>query len=361
VAINRQLSEKALTICFARRFATYKRAYLLFRNPDRLAQILNIPGKPVQLIFAGKAHPNDKAGQDLIKMIVDISKRPEFLGKIIFLQNYDINLAKTLVQGADVWLNTPTRPLEASGTSGEKAVVNGTLHFSVLDGWWVEGYQPEAGWALTNETTYEDIGLQDDLDAEIIYSLLEQEVIPTFYDRNKNDIPENWVRMMKNSIASIAPHFVTSRMLHDYIQRFYDKLYNRSVQMAENDFAMVKRVASWKKRIKRAWNNINVVEVNLFSNGNELFEMDRVYEGRVILDLNEISASDVGVELVITENGERLVSTHPFTLDKSTADKATYSVKVTIEQPGTFSYGIRVFPKNEYLPHRQDINLVKWI
>jgi phosphorylase/glycogen(starch) synthase len=361
VAINRQLSEKALTICFARRFATYKRAYLLFRNPDRLAQILNIPGKPVQLIFAGKAHPNDKAGQDLIKMIVDISKRPEFLGKIIFLQNYDINLAKTLVQGADVWLNTPTRPLEASGTSGEKAVVNGTLHFSVLDGWWVEGYQPEAGWALTNETTYEDVGLQDDLDAEIIYSLLEQEVIPTFYDRNKNDVPENWVRMMKNSIASIAPHFVTSRMLHDYIQRFYDKLYNRSVHMAENDFAMVKRVASWKKRIKRAWNNINVVEVNLFSNGNELFEMDHVYEGRVILDLNEISASDVGVELVITENGERLVSKHPFTLDKSAADKATYSVKVTIEQPGTFSYGIRVFPKNEYLPHRQDINLVKWI
>ncbi|HEX2396280.1 MAG TPA: alpha-glucan family phosphorylase, partial [Bacteroidales bacterium] len=208
VAINRQLSDKALTICFARRFATYKRAHLLFRNTERLAQILNIPGKPVQIIFAGKAHPHDRAGQDLIKMIVEISKRPEFLGKIIFLQNYDINLAKTLVQGADIWLNTPTRPLEASGTSGEKAVVNGTLHFSVLDGWWVEGYQPEAGWALTNETTYEDTGLQDDLDAEIIYSLLEQEVIPAFFDRNKSNIPENWVRMMKNSIASIAPHFV---------------------------------------------------------------------------------------------------------------------------------------------------------
>ncbi|HLO60983.1 MAG TPA: alpha-glucan family phosphorylase [Bacteroidales bacterium] len=361
VAINRQLSDKALTICFARRFATYKRAYLLFRNTERLAQILNIPGKPVQLIFAGKAHPNDKAGQDLIRMIIDISKRPEFLGKIVFLQNYDINLAKTLVQGADVWLNTPTRPLEASGTSGEKAVVNGTLHFSVLDGWWVEGYQPDAGWALTNETTYEDSGLQDDLDAEIIYSLLEQEVIPAFFDRNKSDVPENWVRMMKNTIASIAPHFVTSRMLHDYNQRFYSKLFERSQLMEKDDFARVKRFSSWKKRIKRAWKNINVVECSMFENGAELYEMDRTYSGKVILDLNEISASDIGVELVITENGERLIQKHEFKLDRSDADKAQYSLKVTINQAGTFSYGIRIFPRNENLAHRQDINLIRWI
>jgi phosphorylase/glycogen(starch) synthase len=361
VAINRQLSDKALTICFARRFATYKRAHLLFRNPERLAQILSIPEKPVQLIFAGKAHPHDKAGQDLIKMIIEISKRPEFLGKIVFLQNYDINLAKTLVQGADIWLNTPTRPLEASGTSGEKAVVNGTLHFSVLDGWWVEGYQPEAGWALTNEATYEDSGLQDDLDAEIIYSLLEQEVIPAFFDRNKNDIPENWVRMMKNSIASIAPHFLTTRMLHDYQQRFYNKQFERSVMMAEDDFEKVKRFSSWKKRIKRAWKNINVVECTIFDEGSEMYEMDKKYKGKVVLDLNEISASDIGVELVITENGERLIASHEFNLDKSSGDKAHYSVSVSIKQPGTFSYGIRIFPKNENLPNRQDINLVRWI
>ena len=361
VAINHQLSDKALTICFARRFATYKRAYLLFRNPERLSQILNIPGKPVQLIFAGKAHPNDKAGQDLIKMIVDISKRPEFVGKIIFLQNYDMSLAKILVQGADIWLNTPTRPLEASGTSGEKAVLNGTLHFSVLDGWWVEGYQPEAGWALTNEITYEDNGLQDDLDSEIIYSLLEQEVIPAFYDRNKADIPENWVRMMKNSIASIAPHFVTSRMLNDYTQRFYSKLYKRTTQMTAEDFKMVKRMSSWKNKMKRAWNNINVLELSMFSNGSESYEMDHMYEGRVVLDLNEISPSDVGVELVITEEGERLISTHEFVLDKMRADKAQYTANITINQPGTFNYGIRIFPKNANLPHRQDINLVMWI
>jgi glycogen phosphorylase/synthase len=361
VAINRMLSDKALTICFARRFATYKRAYLLFRNAERLAKILNIPDKPVQLIFAGKAHPNDKAGQDVIKTIIEISKRPEFLGRIVFIQNYDINLAKIMVQGADIWLNTPTRPLEASGTSGEKAVLNGTLHFSVLDGWWVEGYQPEAGWALTNETTYEDPGLQDDLDAEIIYSILEQEVIPAFFDRNKLGIPENWVRMMKNSISGIAPHFITSRMLHDYIQRFYDKLYNRTKMMAEDDFAKAKRISSWKKRMNRAWNNINVVDFSLFDNNTDTYEMDHVYEGKVVLDLNEIKASDVGVELVVTENGERLISKHEFTLDKATGDKAYFSSKVSIEQPGTFTYGIRIFPKNDNLPHRQDMNLVRWI
>jgi glucan phosphorylase len=315
----------------------------------------------VQLIFAGKAHPNDKAGQDLIKMIIELSKRPEFIGKVVFLQNYDINLAKTMVQGADIWLNTPTRPLEASGTTGEKAVVNGTLHFSVLDGWWVEGYQPEAGWALTNEITYDDPGLQDDLDAEIIYSLIEQEVIPAFFERNKLDVPENWVRMMKNSISSIAPHFVTSRMLHDYNQRFYSKLFERTKQMAEDDFSKIKRIASWKKRLKRAWKNINVIECSVFENAGDMFEMDHVYTGHVVLDLNEISAADIGVELVITENGERLVSKHEFKLDNSTSDKATYSVEVSIKQAGTFSYGIRIFPKNENLPHRQDINLIRWI
>ncbi len=361
VAINRQLSEKALTICFARRFATYKRAHLLFRNPERLAQLMNIPNQPVQIIFAGKAHPHDKAGQDLIKMIIDISKRPEFLGKIIFLQNYDITLARILVQGADIWLNTPTRPLEASGTSGEKAVLNGTLHFSVLDGWWVEGYQPEAGWALTNETTYDDPGLQDDLDAEIIYSLLEQEVLPAFYGRNKAGIPENWVRMMKNSIASIAPHFVTTRMLRDYHERFYNKLFERTQLMAKDDFARVKRLASWKKRMKRAWSNISVLELNIFENESESFEMDHAYEGNIVLDLNELSASDVGVELVITENGERIISTHEFKLDNAKVDKAQYSVKVKIPQPGTFSYGVRIFPKNENLPHKQDTDLVRWI
>ncbi len=361
VAINKGLSENALTVCFARRFATYKRAHLLFRNPDRLAEILNIPGKPVQLFFAGKAHPNDRAGQDLIKMIVEFSRRPEFLGKILFLPNYDANLARIMIQGADVWLNTPTRMLEASGTSGQKAVLNGTLHLSVLDGWWVEGYQPDAGWALTNETTYDDPVLQDDLDAEVIYSVLEQEVIPSFYNRNKDDVPEDWIGKIKNSIASIAPHFVTTRMLNDYIKKYYSRLYERTRLLENDEFDLTKRISSWKKRFSRAWSNISVVEASVFEKGKDLVRMKQVYKGRVVLDLNEISPADVGVELVLTENGERIVAVYEFKLDNTSADKAVYEADVVIEQPGTFCYGIRIFPKNRNLPHRQDFGLVKWI
>ncbi|MBN2480712.1 MAG: alpha-glucan family phosphorylase [Bacteroidales bacterium] len=361
VAVRNHLSENSLTIIFARRFATYKRAHLLFRDPERLAHLLNIPDKPVQIIFAGKAHPNDKAGQDLIRMIVETSRKPEFLGKIIFLQDYDMNLAKTLVQGADIWLNTPTRSLEASGTSGQKAVLNGTLHFSVLDGWWIEGYQPEAGWALTNETTYEDLSLQDELDAEIIYTLLEQEIIPAFYERNSNNVPEEWVRFIKNSISQIAPHFVTGRMLNDYNQMFYSKLYNRTTQMQADDFELAKRISSWKKRLGYGWNNINVVEAKVFENGSDICKMGKVYNGSVILDLNEISPGDIAIELVLTENGERIIAVHEFQLDKAEADKAYFKAEIRVNQPGTFSYGIRITPKNEYLPHRQDMGLIRWI
>jgi phosphorylase/glycogen(starch) synthase len=361
IAINNTLSDKALTICFARRFATYKRAHLLFRNPERLARLMSIPGKPIQLIFAGKAHPNDTAGQDLIKVVFDLSKRPEFLGKIIFLPNYDMNLARIMVQGADIWLNTPTRAMEASGTSGEKAVMNGTLHFSVLDGWWVEGYHPDAGWALNNQAAYDDANLQDDLDAEIIYTILEQEVIPAFYDRMESGIPVEWIKMVKNSIAKIAPKFTTSRMINDYIRRYYQKLYKRTQLIKEDDYEMAKKISSWKKRIARAWQNINVLEVSVFNKGTEVFSISKVYEGKVVLDLNEIPANEVGVELVITENAERIISTHEFVLTEAFADKATFTAGVKIGQPGTFTYSIRMFPRHELLAHRQDIGFVRWI
>jgi len=361
IAINNNLSENALTICFARRFATYKRAHLLFRNPERLARILNIPDRPVQIIFAGKAHPNDKAGQDLIKVIFDLSKHPDFLGKIMFLPNYDMNLARIMLQGADIWLNTPTRSLEASGTSGEKAIMNGTLHFSVLDGWWVEGYQPDAGWALTNESAYDDLNLQDDLDAEIIYTMLEQEVIPAYYERNAQGIPVGWVQLIKNSIAKIAPNFTTTRMINDYMNRYYQKLYTRYQLIREDDYEMAKRISSWKKRIAKAWKNINVLEISVFNKGTEIFHVGQEYEGKVVLDLNEIPANEVGVELVVTENGERIIAIYEFELTEFFVDKATYIAKIKIRQPGTFTYGIRMFPKHELLAHRQDIGFVKWI
>jgi glucan phosphorylase len=291
----------------------------------------------------------------------DLSKHPDFLGKILFLQNYDMNLARIMLQGADIWLNTPTRSLEASGTSGEKAVMNGTLHFSVLDGWWVEGYHPDAGWALTNESAYDDNNLQDDLDAEIIYTMLEQEVIPAFYERNEKGVPEAWVQMIKNSVSKIAPNFTTTRMINDYLQRYYEKLYNRHKLMVEDDFEMAKKISSWKKRISKAWNNINVLEVSIFNKGTEIFNVGQQYEGKVMLDLNEIPANEVGVELVVTENGERIISTYEFELSEFFVDKATYTAQIEIGQPGTFTYGIRLFPKNELLAHRQDIGFVHWI
>ncbi len=361
VAINNTLSDKALTVVFARRFATYKRAHLLFRNTERLSKLVNNPDRPLQLIFSGKAHPADKAGQELIKMIVDISKRPEFLGKILFLQNYSIGLAKLLVAGADVWLNTPTRPQEASGTSGEKAVMNGTLHFSVLDGWWVEGYQPYAGWALTNEKTYENAQFQDDLDAEIIYSLFEHEVIPAFYSRNKEGIPEEWVQYIKNTFAGISPKFTTRRMINDYITQYYNKEYERSQKIKHNDYEMAKRISSWKKRMSRAWENIVIHDVKLFERSTETIETGTEYAGQVILDLNGISPEYVGVELVITENMHDIVNIQQFTLTNIKDEKAIFETIVLNDRSGTFNYGIRIFPINEFLPHRQDFGILRWI
>jgi len=235
------------------------------------------------------------------------------------------------------------------------------LHFSVLDGWWVEGYQPDAGWALTNESAYDDLNLQDDLDAEIIYTMLEQEVIPAYYERNAQGIPVGWVQLIKNSIAKIAPNFTTTRMINDYMNRYYQKLYTRYQLIREDDYEMAKRISSWKKRIAKAWKNINVLEISVFNKGTEIFHVGQEYEGKVVLDLNEIPANEVGVELVVTENGERIISIYEFELTEFFVDKATYIAKIKIRQPGTFTYGIRMFPKHELLAHRQDIGFVKWI
>jgi glycogen phosphorylase/synthase len=361
VAINNTLSDKVLTIVFARRFATYKRAHLLFKNLERLSTLLNNPERPIQFIFAGKAHPADNAGQDLIKMIVDISKRPEFLGKILFLQNYSIELAKYLVSGADIWLNTPTRPLEASGTSGEKAVMNGTMHFSVLDGWWVEGYKPDAGWALTNVRTYEHQEFQDDLDAETIYSLLENDVLPAFYNRGKDGIPHEWVKFIKNTIAEVSPKFTTRRMITDYHDRFYNKLFKRSSMMFANDYAEIKNLAKWKKQMEHSWGSMEVLEVQLLERNTETIEAGNEYEGHVVLKLKDIEHENVGVELVVSEDFRELVQRQEFEFVGMENENAIYNIKAVIDRPGTFQYGIRVFPKHELLPHRQDFDILQWI
>ncbi len=365
IEIQENLRDDILTIGFARRFATYKRAYLLFKNIDRLNKIVNNPDKPVQFIFAGKAHPNDGAGQDLIKKIVEVSKRPEFMGKIVFLQNYDIELASHMLQGVDIWLNNPARPMEASGTSGMKAVMNGVLHFSVLDGWWVEGYRENAGWALPEEQTYSNSEYQDELDVETMYTLLENEIVPAYYSLNKDNIPEQWIEYIKNSIAQVAPNFTTTRMLHDYENKFYNKLYDRINKIKEDDFQLAKELASWKKSVSRNWENVEIVNLKQFDISKEPIVIGKKYTASVEIKLNGLSTDDIGVELVVAEpvdsNKVSIRHTQEFKIVKNKDHLVTYELDIIPTEPGVFDAGIRIYARNPYLPHRQDFCLVKWV
>ncbi|HNV52854.1 MAG TPA: alpha-glucan family phosphorylase, partial [Tenuifilaceae bacterium] len=356
---------KILTIGFARRFATYKRAHLLFKDLDRLDELVNNPEHPVQFFFAGKAHPNDKAGQDLIKKIIEISKQPRFLGRIVFLQNYDMELAKHMVQGVDIWLNTPTRPLEASGTSGQKAVMNGVLHFSVLDGWWVEGYREGAGWALPMESTYSEHEFQDELDAEMIYTILENEVVPAFYQRNAEDVPEKWVGFIKKSVSQVASNFTTLRMITDYQNRFYSKLYQRSSELIDDDYDTAKKIAAWKRRIQRNWEEIEVIQVKQFNMAREAIYLGKEYTAEVILDLGSLGPDEVGVEMVVADLIEsqevKVKRVHEFELQSFEGSRAVYRLNIIPVEPGAFECGVRIFPKNSMLPHRMDFCMVRWV
>jgi alpha-glucan phosphorylase-like protein len=360
-----RLNPNALTIGFARRFATYKRAHLLFRNLDRLSKLVNNPDRPVQFIFAGKAHPADKAGQDLIKLIVDVSKRPEFIGKILFVQNYDINLAKMLLQGVDVWMNTPTRPLEASGTSGEKGVMNGTLHFSVLDGWWVEGYKKGAGWALPMERSYEVQDLQDELDAETIYNIFEDEILPAFYNRNYKGVPETWVRYMKNTFAQVSPNFTTARMIRDYQERFYVPQTERATRLKADNYKLAREIAAWKANVANIWETIDIKEVKITDGITNVMKIGEEYPARVVADLKGLSPDEVGVELILTENGSEeqasLVERIEFDVEGVTDGLTTYKLNIHLMNAGAYNYAIRMYAKNKELPHRQDFRYLKWL
>ena len=260
VSLLEKMNPNALVIGFCRRFATYKRAHLLFTDEARLSKIVNDPEHPVIFLFAGKAHPADGAGQGLIKKIYEISQRPEFLGKIIFLEDYDFLLARRLVSGVDIWMNTPTRPLEASGTSGEKAEMNGVVNLSVKDGWWLEGYREGAGWALTEKRTYQSQGYQDQLDAATIYGLLENEIIPLYYEKDKKGLSKGWIKVIKNSIAQIAPHYTMKRQLDDYYSKFYEKEAKRFKEISKNGYQLAKEIALWKEAVAERWDAINVVK-----------------------------------------------------------------------------------------------------
>ncbi len=365
VKILERLDPKTLTIGFARRFATYKRAYLLFTNLERLSAIVNNPERPVQFIFAGKAHPNDKPGQDLIKRIVEVAAMPEFVGKIIFLQNYDMEVARRMVQGVDVWMNTPTRPLEASGTSGEKAVMNGVLHFSVLDGWWVEGYRKDAGWMLPMERTFEDQRRQDELDAESIYTIIEEEIAPAYYNKDENGVSSQWIGYIKNSIAEVASNFTTKRMIEDYQNRFYDKLDKRSHELMDNNYSEARQIAAWKRRVSRHWDSLRIVEAKTYDVSKEAIVTGEHYKSEAVIDLGELTVDDIGVEMIVARtivdnNPVDLIEVLPLTYIRSQDNKAYYGTELYPQKTGSFDVAIRVYASNPKLPNRMDFALVKW-
>lgn len=364
VSLMDKINPNALLIGFGRRFATYKRAHLLFTDLERLSKIVNHPDYPVQFLFTGKAHPHDGAGQGLIKRIIEISRRPEFLGKIIFLENYDMQLARRLVSGVDIWLNTPTRPLEASGTSGEKALMNGVVNFSVLDGWWLEGYREGAGWALTEKRTYQNQEHQDQLDAATIYSILETEILPLYYARNKKGYSEGWIKVVKNSIAQIAPHYTMKRQLDDYYNKFYNKLSKRFQMLSADDNAKAKEIAAWKEEVVSKWDSIEIVscdKVEELKAGD--IESGKEYTITYVIDEKGLNDA-IGLELVTTyttaDGKQHVYSVEPFSVIKKEGNLYTFQVKHSLSNAGSFKVSYRMFPKNPELPHRQDFCYVRW-
>lgn len=362
VSLLNKINPNALMIGFCRRFATYKRAHLLFTDLERLSKIVNDPDHPVQFLFAGKAHPADGAGQGLIKKIYEISQRPEFLGKIIFLEDYDFQLARRLVSGVDIWMNTPTRPLEASGTSGEKAEMNGVVNLSVKDGWWLEGYREGAGWALTEKRTYQNQGYQDQLDAATIYGLLEHEIIPLYYNKNKKGYSEGWIKVIKNSIAQIAPHYTMKRQLDDYYNKFYIKEAERFGKLSADNNKIAKEIAAWKETVAERWDDIEVVskEWDIPVSGPET---GKTYNVKFVV--NEKGLDDaIGLEIVSVytnkEGEERIKSIIPLEVTGRDGNNFVFEGKIEPNIAGTFKSAVRMYPKNSLLPHRMDFCYIKW-
>ena len=358
-----RFNPNALVIGFCRRFATYKRAHLLFSDLERLSKIVNNPECPVVFLFAGKAHPADGAGQGLIKMIYEISQRSEFQGKVIFVEDYDFMLARNLVAGVDIWMNTPTRPMEASGTSGEKAEMNGVVNLSVKDGWWLEGYREGAGWALTEKRTYQNQEYQDRLDAANIYNLLENEIVPLYYKKDKKGISKEWITVIKNSIAQIAPHYTMKRQLDDYYSKFYEKEAKRFKNISKDNYRLAKEIAHWKEAVAERWDDICVVssEYSFPSTGGETGQS---YQLKFVI--NEQGLDDaVGLEkvniLVDKDGTEHVFSVEPLNVTGREGNFYTFEATQSPKQSGEYKSAVRMYPKNKLLPHRQDFCYVKWL
>lgn len=358
------LDPNALTIGFARRFATYKRATLIFKDLERITQILNNKNQKVQIIFAGKAHPADKEGQDLIKYIHEISMKPQFKGKVFLLENYNIAMSKYLISGVDVWLNTPRRPMEASGTSGQKASVNGVINFSILDGWWAEGYNAKNGWKIGESLEYSDYESQDRADSQSIYDTLENKIIPMYYEKDEDGISSRWMQTMKESIISTGGKYSTSRMLTDYV----DKLYIPLCNLYNNYYAELGKVGElneWKKSLMNAWDNIEITQENNLDNitldaGNNI-------EVRCKVKLPNINKDNIEAQVYygkISENGTvDDISIIPMELEEADEESKiyTYKAKVNLINGGNYGYTFRVMPKHEMILDSANLDLIKWI
>ena len=365
-----QVNPNALLVGFGRRFATYKRAHLLFTDLERLSKLVNNEERPIQFLFTGKAHPADGGGQGLIKHIIEISRRPEFAGKIIFLENYDMRLAKNLIAGVDIWLNTPTRPLEASGTSGQKAVMNGVLNFSVLDGWWYEGYKKDAGWMLTDKRTYDNQEYQDELDAVTIYHTFEKHILPAYYARNTKGFSPDWVQYVKNTIAQVAPMFTMKRMIDDYIDKFYIKLADRHKRLIANDYAKAKELAAWKEDTAEKWDSIEVLSTSMTTGPkSSKAELMHLEEGdslftEVVIDKKDM-LGELGVDCIITQfdpatKSDKFVASHEFKLVKQEGSKLYFRLDTTAQNTGLLNFAYRIYPKHADMPHRMDFAYVRW-
>jgi starch phosphorylase len=357
------LNPEALTIGFARRFATYKRANLIFRDFDRLIRILSDRKQPVQFIFAGKAHPRDNEGKEIIRQIVETARDEKLRDSIVFIEDYDMSVARYLVSGVDIWLNNPRRPLEASGTSGMKASANGVINMSVLDGWWVEAYDNNVGWAIGNGEEYDDLGMQDEVESKAIYDLLEQEIIPLFYNRGNDGLPRGWVDMMKYSMRTICPVFNTNRMVQEYSDRFYRKSHELQKRMLADNLKKARKLASWKRRMIREWHSLRIEDIT--SNTEETMRVGGELEVYVHVHLGEISPDDVSVEIYqgpldprgMIDDGR----IHTMSCC-NTRENGMYTFVGTVPcwTSGLHGYTIRILPKHEDMCNQFEPNLVTW-
>jgi starch phosphorylase len=357
------LDPEALTISFARRFATYKRGTLLFRNLDRLAAIINNKDRPVQILFAGKAHPRDHGGKELIAEITHVARRPEFRRRIVFIEDYDINVARYLVQGVDVWLNNPRRPLEASGTSGMKACCNGGINLSILDGWWVEGYAGDNGWAIGAGEEYTDLTYQDDVESRAIYDLLEEEIVPLFYTRSTDGLPRGWLKMMKRTMSTICPVFNTNRMVQEYLEKCYVPSAERYEKLSQANLEKAAALAKWRRALTRDWGRIKVESVE--AKGSDPMEVGSQLEVQAKVNLGGLSPEDVQVQLfhgVVDNQGD---IPEPATIAMShngshTGSSWLFQGTIPCRSSGQHGFAVRVLPHHADLANPFEPGLVCW-